>query len=234
MGLGLLGIRIPRFPGRDILSWLVRIELATEVLAQYRIHDSYDWHQRLWECFPNSPDSARDFLTRIDLLDGSVRVWILAGRQPVNPAWCPSTAFAVKEISPEFLSHPSYAFDLRANPTKALVQHEPDGTPRRKANGKRASGKRVPLVKQEDLRAWIDRKGAEAGFRISTAEPLDIGPMVESHFRKKELRGLHGGVQFRGVLEVVDPTKFRDAYFKGIGPAKAFGFGLLLLAPIQQ
>jgi CRISPR system Cascade subunit CasE len=234
VGVGLLGIRFPGFSGRGVLSWLVHIELETEVLAQNRIHDSYDWHQRLWECFPDKPNSARDFLTRIDLLDGSVRVWMLAGRQPISPAWCPPNAFAVKEVSPEFLSHTLYAFDLRANPTKALVQRAPDGTPKRKANGKRASGKRVPLVKLEDLRAWIERKGVEAGFRISAAEPLDIGPMVENHFRRKETRGLHGGVQFRGVLEVVDPTKFRDAYFRGIGPAKAFGFGLLLLAPIQQ
>ena len=57
--------------------------------------------------------------------------------------------------------------------------------------------------------------------------------MVEHHFHKKENRGYHGGVQFRGVLEVTDPVKFAQAHSKGIGSAKAFGFGLLLLAPVQ-
>lgn len=216
------------------MSWLVRIELDTEALKRLRILDSYDWHQRLWDCFPDSPDSRRDFLARFDLLDGSARAWMLAVRKPVCPSWCPPAAFSLKEIAPGFLAHRTYAFDLRANPTKALVQREPDGSPKRKANGKRASGKRVPLLKSEDLKEWIGRKASEAGFRISPVCPLEIGPMVESHFRKRETHGYHGGVQFRGVLEVVDPARFADAYVKGLGSAKAFGFGLLLLAPVQQ
>jgi CRISPR system Cascade subunit CasE len=232
MGLGLLGWQRPGVGRGCPLSWLARIELDTESLKQLRILDSYDWHQRLWECFPNASDSKRDFLSRVDLLDGAARAWLLAERRPICPSWCPAHAFSAREVAPAFLSHGRYAFDLRVNPTKALVQREPDGSPKLKANGKRTSGKRVPLVKEEDLRAWIDRKAAEAGFRISDGKPLEIGPMVESHFRRKETRGLHGGVQFRGVLEVVDETKFRDTYIRGIGPAKAFGFGLLLLAPV--
>jgi len=57
--------------------------------------------------------------------------------------------------------------------------------------------------------------------------------MVEHHFRERENRGYHGGVQFRGILEVTDPARFSQAYFKGIGSAKGFGFGLLLLSPVQ-
>jgi CRISPR system Cascade subunit CasE len=215
------------------LSWLARIELDTAALERLEILDSYDWHQRLWTCVPDAPKSDRDFLTRIDLLDGAARAWMLTVRRPVCPAWCPTEAFSARELAPGFLSHKRYAFDLRANATKALVQRTADGSPQRKANGKRASGKRVPLVDPVDLRSWLDRKAADAGFRIADAKPLEIGPMVESHFRKKGTGGSHGGVQFRGVLEVTDPTKFAQAYSKGIGPAKAFGFGLLLLAPVH-
>jgi CRISPR system Cascade subunit CasE len=57
--------------------------------------------------------------------------------------------------------------------------------------------------------------------------------MVESHFRKKNQAGYHGGVQFRGILEVTDQDHFTETYYYGIGSAKAFGFGLLLLAPIE-
>jgi CRISPR system Cascade subunit CasE len=215
------------------LSWLARIELDADVVGRLRIHDSYDWHQRLWDCFPGTPDLRRAFLTRVDLLDGSFRVWLLTEHEPTCPAWCPHDAFFIKDIAPGFLSHKHYAFDLRANPTKAVLQRGSDGSPKLKANGRWASGKRVPLVHHEDLRSWIDRKAADAGFRISEAKPLDIGPMVEHHFHKKENRGYHGGVQFRGVLEVTDPVKFAQAHSKGIGSAKAFGFGLLLLAPVQ-
>ena len=64
-------------------------------------------------------------------------------------------------------------------------------------------------------------------------KPLEIRPMVESHFRKKDLSGYHGGVQFRGTLEVIDPERFIETYQSGIGSAKGFGFGLLLLAPVK-
>jgi len=215
------------------MSWLLRIEMAAEDVGRLRILDSYDWHQRLWECFPGLPEEQRSFLTRIDFLEGAVQAWLLSERKPAKPGWCPEDDFAMREISPGFLSHRHYAFDLRVNPTTALVQRNPDGTPKLKANGKRTSGKRVPLVDPVDLRAWIDRKGVECGFRIAAARPLEIGPTVGHHFRKKAHAGVHGGVQFRGILEVTEPVEFSRAHSKGIGTAKAFGFGLLLLSPVQ-
>ena len=36
-----------------------------------------------------------------------------------------------------------------------------------------------------------------------------------------------------GVLRVTDLEKFRNALLHGIGSAKAFGFGLLVIAPIS-
>ncbi|MEW6230411.1 MAG: type I-E CRISPR-associated protein Cas6/Cse3/CasE, partial [Bacillota bacterium] len=38
-------------------------------------------------------------------------------------------------------------------------------------------------------------------------------------------------VRYDGVLRVKDPTLFKKALFGGIGPGKAFGFGLLSVAP---
>ncbi len=57
--------------------------------------------------------------------------------------------------------------------------------------------------------------------------------MVAGYFRKKGQGGYHGGVQFRGILEVTDREKFIETYHAGIGSAKGFGFGLLLLAPLN-
>jgi len=217
-----------------VVTWLARVELDTADLERLRIADSYGWHQRLWDCFPGDPEHARDFLSRVDLLDGAVRAWLLSDREPVRPVWCPEEAFSLRRVSPSFLAHRRYAFDVRVNPTKALVQREVDGAPLLRPNGKRASGKRVPLVSPKDLRSWIDRKGAIGGFCISDIKPLEIGPMAEVHFRKKGVSGYHGGVQFRGVLEVTDPIQFAETYRQGIGSAKAFGFGLLLLAPLHD
>ena len=76
---------------------------------------------------PDAPDAKRDFLTRIDQLEGAFRLWILARRKPVRPQWCPPDGFALKEIAASFLSHRYYAFDLRANPVKTIVQRGPNG-----------------------------------------------------------------------------------------------------------
>ncbi len=227
------------------MSWLARLEVHAETARAEGISDTYTWHKRLWECYPDAPDAERDFLTRIDELEGAFRIWIMARRKPVRPLWCPSDGFALKEIAASFLSHRFYAFDLRANPVKTIVQRGPNGETLLRANGKRKNGKRVPLVKPEELRAWLIRKGevrcrdkdtgldVPGGFRIIKEKPLEISPMMGNHFRKKEQSGYHGGVQFRGILEVTDPERFIETYHCGIGGAKSFGFGLLLLAPIN-
>ena len=229
------------------MRWLARMEVAADAARKAKIWDNYAWHKRIWQdCFPKeSPDKKRDFLSRIDPLDGVFQLWILAPKKPVCPNWCSDEYFAIKELSPSFLAHRYYAFDLRANPVKTVVQRGPNGETLYRANGKRKSGKRVPLVKDEELHAWLKHKGKArcrdqqtgqdipGGFRIVEERPLEISPMVANHFRRKGKSAYHGGVQFRGTLEVTDEKYFRKTYKTGIGSAKGFGFGLLLLAPLN-
>jgi CRISPR system Cascade subunit CasE len=228
------------------MSWLARLEIDAETAREEGIsNDIYSWHKLLWECYPSEPAAKRDFLTRIDPIDGAFLLWVMAKRKPSRPPWCPAEGFALKEIATSFLSHPCYAFDLRANPTRCEVKRGPHGETLLRPNGKRKHGKRVPLVKHDELRAWLIKKGKArckdkvtgldipGGFRIVEDKPLEISPMVESYFRKKGQSGYHGGVQFRGTLEVTDRDKFIETYQSGIGGAKGFGLGLLLLAPIK-
>jgi CRISPR system Cascade subunit CasE len=227
------------------MSWLARLEVDAETARAEGVSDSYAWHQKVWQCFPNAPEAQRDFLTRVDSLERAFRLWVLATRKPVRPPWCPPEGFALNEVAASFLTHRYYAFDLRANPVKTLVQRGPNGETLVRPNGKRKNGKRVPLVRPAELRAWLVHKGevrcrdkytglnVSGGFRVVEEKPLEISPMVESHFRKKGHTGYHGGVQFRGILEVTDRERFVETYQSGIGGAKSFGFGLLLLAPVN-
>lgn len=236
------------------MSWLVRMEIEAETARREEIEDSYTWHKKMWDCFPGMPDKKRNdigFLHRIDILDGAFRIWILGKEKPSIPYWCSPDEFAIKEIAPAFLSKRHYAFDLKANPVKTIVQRGPNGETLYRPSGKHKSGKRVPLVKPDDLRDWLVKKGevrsrdqdtgqnVSGGFRIVENLPLEIRPMQESHFRKRDKAkgqnhsAYHGGVQFRGTLEVTDPEQFAETYYSGIGSAKGFGFGLFLLAPIN-
>lgn len=228
------------------MNWLARFEVSAEVARTEGIWDNYTWHKRLWEgCFPKAPDAKRDFLTRIDQIEGAFRLWVLSQRKPLRPQWCPPENFALKEIAQSFLSHRYYAFDVQANPVKTIVRRGPNGETLFRPNGKRKNGKRIPLVKHDELKAWLERKGkvrcrdpktglgVPGGFQIVDGVPLEIRPMVESHFRRKGQTGFHGGVQFRGTLEATNLENFSETYKAGLGSAKSFGFGLLLLAPIN-
>lgn len=227
------------------MNWLARLEVDAHTACTERISDSYAWHKRLWECFSDAPEAKRNFLTRIDHLEGAFRLWILSAIKPQRPQWCPSESFSLKEIAPSFLSHRYYVFDLLANPVKTIVQRGPNGETLLSPDGKRKHGKRIPLVKHDELCAWLIRKGevrcrdkytgldVPGGFKIVEGKPLEISPMVESHFRKKGIAGYHGGIRFRGTVEVTDRERFIETYQSGIGSAKGFGFGLLLLAPIN-
>ncbi len=216
------------------MSWLVRMTIPTELAYKQGFFDSYAWHKALWDCFPDQPDKKRNFLTRIDEHQGYFTVWIVAQSEPVRPEWCPETKYDSKKIAPAFLSHQLYSFDLRVNPTRALVRHDENGRPVLNLNGKRKSSKRIPIVKEEELQIWLERKASSGGFRISDAYPLEIERMTEDYFSQKRNKAWHGSVRFRGMLEVTDHSLFEKTYYTGIGGAKGFGFGLLLLVPVND
>jgi len=105
---------------------------------------------------------------------------------------------------------------------------------------KRINGKRIPLIfamhADEQVKTytdWLGRQAERWGFRVlevrdapfRTASNRTKLPAYEKH----EIP--HFGVRFDGLLEVVDPELLSSALRRGIGPAKAFGFGLLSLAP---
>jgi CRISPR system Cascade subunit CasE len=204
----------------------------TQILVPYedavrllRIRDSYDWHQRVWQAFGGRENQPRDFLVRIDRKEEAFRVLILSQTTPGKPNWCPSAYFGTKVVPEDYFSRSRYRFTLLANPTKKLRVDDEQGA--RKKNGKR-----VPLSRREDLITWFDRKAEAGGFDYDR-EHLRIIPRGREYFHKPGAHGLHTAVEFMGELRVKDPDLFRAAVAKGIGSAKAFGFGLLVIAPIS-
>jgi CRISPR system Cascade subunit CasE len=199
----------------------VSYEQAVRLL---KIRDTYDWHQRVWQAFGRRDGDTRDFLVRIDRMEEAFRVLILSRNLSVRPDWCPSDCFQTKLIPETFFGHSHYAFSLLANPTKKI---------RSNAEGERTkNGRRVPLTKRDDLLAWLERKAAASGFSFDPATVQTI-PRGREYFHKNGAHGTHVAADFRGRLTVTDPGLFRTTVATGIGSAKAFGFGLLVLAPLS-
>lgn len=175
--------------------------------------DPYKLHQWIWESLPDDPDAKRDFLFRSDVTHGILRVLLLSERVPGESSEAP---WRTTEVSPTFLGHGTYRFQLRANPTF------------RRASDHR----RLAIFDEAALRDWFARKFEAAGCEVGD---LELSAPRKLQFRKGG--GMRPGtlcaVDASGALVVKDEEAFRAAFDAGIGPAKGFGFGLLLLQPVQ-
>jgi CRISPR system Cascade subunit CasE len=207
------------------MTHLTQVDLPYELAAKLRLRDSYDWHQRAWECFPGRDGQPRDFLTRLDEKPEGFRLLIVSPNEPTRPEWCPAAHWRSRPIPETYFGRNRYAFQLRANPTKKVTALNADGSPKK-------NSRRVPLRTREDLLAWFQRKAEQGGFRVDSKIVRTI-PEGPDRFNRPGAHGTHTAVEFRGVLSVTDPAKFHETFTRGIGSAKAFGFGLLVIAPIS-
>jgi len=223
---------------------LTRIEIDYETAWKVGLRDPYTWHQWAWAAFPGRPDADRDFLTRLDDTGEGFRFLIQSPTEPTKPSNCPDPAWETKVIPESFFEHDQFRFSLLANPTKKV---------RTNAKGERLeNSRRVPVYwdpekksdpsARIDVRAalvdWLQRRGEQHGFRFEH-EHLETVPRPRQVFTKKSgtddqrHTGIHAATEFVGNLAVSDREKFREAVATGIGPAKAFGFGMLCLAPLS-
>lgn len=197
------------------MSVLTRIRVDSQTAAQRHLNDSYAWHKALWDAFPNT--SNRNFLYRVEPRDAGFLVYLLSENEPVHPEW---GAWESKPVGDAFLDHSSYRFQLGANPT---IKRKRDG---------RKNGTRTAIYDPQQLKEWLFRKAEQGGFAVEEST-LQISPPLNQPFYKKGTRGNHKRVEFQGVLGVTNPETFKATFKKGIGSAKAFGFGLLVLQPIK-
>ncbi len=114
-----------------------------------------------------------------------------------------------------------FRFRLRACPSKKVRRY--DESLGKRYNGNRHST-RYFFYREEDQINWLQKRGEHHGFdllRLQVSQPIsqvDHGIKLFS-------------VQYDGILRITDATHFRRGWQTGIGPSKAFGCGLLSLAP---
>lgn len=213
--------------------YLTEICLQDEAAARLLPYNPYNWHQRVWSFFPGR--SERDFLYRVDYTARGLRLLILSEHAPVTPMDFDSSAFRCREIPESFFTHSLYHFQIRVNATRRVKVDA--------RTGKRVEkGMRVPITETEELLNWLKRKGEQGGFSLPYLEGeenspscyLNVIPEKQLVFQKKGCAlAHHASVQFAGVLRVENPDVFRQTFKCGIGSAKSFGFGLLMLQPLN-
>jgi len=218
-------------------------------LVQRDLADCRLLHQRVLSFFPNtdasSPREAFGILYRLEI-EPQAGIPSLLVQSRLTPDWSllPAVGYlaegggggspGTKEISASYAAVASdarFRFRLRANPTRKIdTKSGPDGV--------RRNGKRVEFFRDEDQLAWLERKAEQSGFTI-LAVRVDkgdaLGTKQTGGTRRESSHPLTFGVAlFNGVLRVTDVERFQQTLVSGIGSGKAFGFGLLSIAPARD
>jgi CRISPR system Cascade subunit CasE len=237
------------------MMFFSRIRIEPGSLAQIELlrilqGNVYAIHQLLWKLFSDDPEAKRDFLFRQEFEKeqlafeetrrGLPLFYVISQREPEANSGL--LMVESKEYRPILKKGMRLIFDLRANPViarstvgvKRSVKHDVlmDAKLKTRQEGV-TDTKEIQKQMQNAAAKWLIGKAALNGFTVETSkeEPwLDVYAYQQHLLRKRGNENIRfSSIDFSGTLVVTDPEKFNQALFSGIGPAKAFGCGLLLV-----
>lgn len=202
--------------------------------ARRDLAQPYELHRTLARAFvtPTGQDyrAAHGVLFRLEasVPGGRPAVLVQSATEPDWQALPPDYVRQPVQVKPlplVFTAGQVLGFRLVANPTKKVT-----------APGQR-QGRRIALLDAGDgdgptpAQQWLGRKAGLAGFELLhlLTEEFSLGGARGVAGIGKQQLPLYG-VRFDGLLRVSDPILLSDSIRQGIGPAKAFGFGMLSLA----
>lgn len=109
-----------------------------------------------------------------------------------------------------------------------ILQFDLVAVPSKKEKRDGALSRRVLLRTPEERIAWMQRKSQTNGFELleCTEEEHRSAYVYQSRGQNKFRMG---GVHFSGLLRVTNAAEFRRALQDGIGPERAYGFGMLMV-----
>jgi CRISPR system Cascade subunit CasE len=230
--------------------------------AQRLLSSPHRMHAATLACFPEQPVPAASdggrVLWRLDT-DNPHRpiLWIVSPARPdlthiIETAGWPHADTPQWETRPyepllqRLATGQRYAFRLTANPTRAI---KPDSTSTNATSDSGTRQKRsmrvshVTVAHQLD---WLTRRSQHAGFRLipasatlpgsnQNAVQVELRDRATSKFRKEQGKRpvTISHATYVGALEVADPNALRHALCQGLGHARAYGCGLLTLAPLR-
>lgn len=213
-------------------SYLSKVQLNPQRRAGRALLGSpQSMHAAVLAAFPGrlSDRSDQRVLWRLDLAPGAVHLFVVSPEEPdfthliEQAGWPTLPTWETRAYQPllnRLASGQSWAFRLTANPTRAL----PDGAGR---------GKRVGHVTVAQQQEWLVTRSAAAGFEIPGQGPV-VQEREVAQFRREAGRVTLARATFEGQLVIEDADLLRQALVSGLGPAKAYGCGLLTLAPLPR
>jgi len=204
----------------------------------------YEIHTAIWDMFSGSDVIGRDFLYRIDERKGLAVLYVVSEREPLynGRIWQVET----KPYNPVITVGQRFSFLLRANPIVTKTGVREDGKRDRHRHDVVMEAKRWLreeghmdkdqvseqfLVNREGIR-WLVKRCDKYGFEVLPTEVMADGYQQMRFYKGGKKRTISiSTIDFSGLLTVTDPECFYKTIGSGIGPAKGFGCGLLLIRP---
>jgi CRISPR system Cascade subunit CasE len=194
-------------------------------------------HKLVWTLFAGDSDARRDFLWR-EIETGSYM--LLSKREPSDATgiW----RIASKPFAPALAPGDRLRFSLRANPaqtTKKAGLRSVGNRPRgvrvdavmHTKKAKAASGGKpfTAEEREEAALAWLYAREERLGvtFDRQLCSAGGYGVIRAGWCKDGEIT--FGAIDYEGVLEVREPDRLMAALNQGIGKAKAYGCGLMLI-----
>ncbi len=200
--------------------------------------DPYSLHQSVWRLFADHGDRKRDFIYRLDQEGKRPLIYTVSERKPDISLglWHIET----KEYGPKIRTDMQLAFMLRVNPVRTKrdengKQHRHDVVMEAKTRLKEQStgqNERSPLatLAQEEGVNWLSARVEKHGFAINPIQIRADSYQQHRFFKRKGSRSIQfSTLDFNGILAVIDPELFIETLYKGIGPAKGFGCGMMMV-----
>ncbi len=217
----------------SVRGYFSQIELcdsreARAFVARFGL-EGYGLHQALWRLFAAEPGTPRDFLYRIIDQVQRPAFYVVSARPPVldSPIWHIQT----RDYAPCLQTGDRLVFSLRANPTvkrastpgARSVRHDVIMDARKKGDGLDPF---LGSYHQPGL-VWLTSRAEAAGFQVEQTR-ID-GYRRHELYKRGGAPMVFSTLDFEGILTVTDPEIFSRSLLTGLGPAKAFGCGLLLV-----
>ncbi len=217
------------------LSRLVLNLRSASVLRD--LADAQAFHRTLMMAFGTAPDgaTARDHfgvLHRREMSADMIPVVLVASLS--GPRWealplgylvgeaaVRSTDAAYDALAPGQVLR----FRLVASPTKNVPSPSV-------IDGSRARGTKRPVHDLTEAVVWLRRRLQTAGVELLNGNEVAPADAVHGTRGPTGQVSLHG-YRFDGLLRVRDADALRRALTEGIGPGKAYGFGMLTVARIS-
>lgn len=197
-------------------------------------------HAAVMSAFPPTAHEQGRVLWRMDREGDRVSLYVVSPTTPSfehlqeQAGWSTQESWDVRSydtVLDRLMLGQEYSFRLVANPTRIVTGD--DGRKRRFAH-----------VTADQQLEWLTGRAASLGVEFIPAAGVldgeDPVPAVAvtsrevSRFRRKESTVTVSRTQFDGAVRVSDVDTLRATLTNGVGKAKAYGCGLLTLAPVVR